>query len=75
MAVNDEPPESPTHRFRRVLEAMIDAHKATVVRLHLEASKLTGRPARELRQVADEMDEYAESLRERLMQRRYRELQ
>ena len=69
MAANSDPFEPPLFRHRRALEAMIDIHKAAVVRLHLEASKLTGQEAKKLREVADDMDKYAEYLKQRLNNR------
>ena len=74
MAVNDDTFEPPLYRHRRALEAMIEVHKSAVIRLHLEASKLTGRAAKELRDIADDMDDYAEYLKERLKHPRFRNL-
>lgn len=69
MAANNDSFEPPLFRHRRALEALIDIHKAAVVRLHLEASKLSGQEAKELREVADDMDKYAEYLKTRLNNR------
>jgi hypothetical protein len=74
MAVNDDPFEPPLYRHRKALEAMIEVHKAAVIQLHLEASRLSGHAAKELRDIADDMDDYAEYLKERLQHRRFRGL-
>lgn len=49
---------------------LISVLKVATAQLHLEASNLKGREARELREVADDIDDYAEGLKQRLNDRR-----
>lgn len=58
--------EVPLFRYRRSIEVIIDMCKREVVRLHEQAATLSGRHAKELREIADDMDDYAEDLKERL---------
>lgn len=57
-------------RHRRALSMLISVLKVATAQLHLEASNLKGREARELREVADDIDDYAEGLKQRLNDRR-----
>lgn len=45
---------------------LIGILKTNSAELHLQASKLKGREARELREVADDLDDYAEDLKQSL---------
>lgn len=69
MATDDDSYDIPLYRSRRSIEVMIDVLKKTVVSLHLEASTLSGRRAKELREIADDMDDHAEELKKRLKAR------
>jgi len=65
-ATDDKNFEMPVYRHRRSIEIMIETLKTAVINLHRDAATLSGRAARELREIADDMDGYAESLKERL---------
>lgn len=66
MASEEDSYGIPLYRYRRSIEVMIDILKKAVVNLHQEASTLSGRRAKELREIADDFDAYAEDLRDRL---------
>lgn len=66
MAEDNTHYEVPLFRYRRSIEVTIDMCKREVVRLHQEAATLSGRRAKELREIADDLDDYAESLKLRL---------
>jgi rubrerythrin len=69
MSTDDDSFDIPLYRSRRSIEVMIDVLKKSVVSLHLEASRLSGRRAAELREIADDMDDHAEELKKRLKDR------
>lgn len=66
MAEEDDKQEVPFYRYRRSIEVMVETLKTAVVKLHQEASTLSGWKAKELREIADDMDDYAEVLKNRL---------
>lgn len=66
MVKEDDSFAIPLYRYRRSIEVMIDTLKKAVVNLHQEASTLNGRRAKELREIADDFDDYAEDLKSRL---------
>jgi hypothetical protein len=74
MATDDDPPGPPLYRHRRALEAMIGVLKVAVIDLHAQAATLSGRSAKELRDIAEDMEDYAEYLKERLNHPRFRNL-
>jgi hypothetical protein len=63
MMTNTEEESAPTD------EEIIEALKTTVIWLHRIAGTLTGESARVLRRHADQLDSYAERIRERSIQR------
>lgn len=56
----------PLYRYRRSIEVMIGILKEAVVSLHQEAATLSGRQGKELREIADDFDDYAQGLKELL---------
>lgn len=57
-------------RHRRALSMLIGILKSATAQLHQEAAALKGREAKELREVADDLDDYAEGLKDHLNGRR-----
>lgn len=66
MARDNDSYNPPLYRHRRALEVMIELCKTDVIRLHDKARTLTGWQAKQVRAIADELDEHAEYLKERL---------
>lgn len=66
MAQDEDNQEKPFFRYRHSIEIMVETLKTAVVKLHGEAATLSGWKAKELREIADDMDAYAEVLKERL---------
>ena len=64
----DDKQAAPNLRYRNRIGATIETLKQTVAYVHLDASTLSGRKAKDLREIADDMDAYAELLKERLRQ-------
>ena len=74
MVNEDDAHEPPLYRHRRALEMLIGILKTATISVHADAAKLTGRDAKQLREIAEDMDDYAEYLKERLNHRRFQRL-
>lgn len=58
-------------RHRKALSVIIGILKTATAQLHQEAALLKGRESKELREVADDLDDYAEGLKQHLNGRRF----